>query len=233
MCRGTWSENPDVRRAGLNPLLHYLRHGELEGRRPISYFNPLWYCVAYEIPPNYLALRHFLTFRYNGRYAPCPELYSLSRLQASREQPDTTEDIFASAIDHALERGADAWPDEEIVTTSGLLDNNYYLINGTDVHEAELKPSSHFCKFGWREGRKPNIYFDSLWYIETNPNVSRLDINPLVHYIIEGEDAGRRPIVYFDPLWYRQKYGVRDRTNALAHYLSVSVAPPPHCASSG
>ncbi len=183
----------------------------------ISYFDPLWYRATYEIPAAYLALRHFLTFRCSGRYAPCPELYGLSRLQASRGQ--TNEDIFASAIDRALERGTEAVPDEEIVATSGLLDSNYYLVNGNDVHEAKLKPSLHFCKFGWREGRKPNIYFDSFWYLETNPNISRLYINPLVHYIIEGEEAGRRPVAYFDPLWYRHRYGVRDGTNALAHYL--------------
>ena len=55
---------------------------------------------------------------------------------------------------------------------SGLIDPNYYLINGTDVHEAQLDPAEHFCRYGWRESRKPNIYFDTRWYLQTNPQVA-------------------------------------------------------------
>ena len=51
----------------------------------------------------------------------------------------------------------------------GSIDPNYYLINGSDVHEAQLDPAEHFCRYGWREGRKPNIYFDTRWYQQTNP----------------------------------------------------------------
>lgn len=35
-----WAENRDVREAGFNPLLHFLRHGRLEGRRPVLYGAP-------------------------------------------------------------------------------------------------------------------------------------------------------------------------------------------------
>lgn len=213
------ARNPDVKATGLNPLLHYLRHGEREGRKPVSYFDPLWYRAAYEIPPNDLALRHFLTFRFSGRYAPCPELYGLFRVQTSHEQPKAGERLV-SDIDLVLQRGTEIFPDEAIVEKSGLLDSNYYLINGSDVHEAALGASTHFCRFGWKEGRKPNIYFDTTWYLQSNPDVSRLRINPLVHYVIEGESAGRRPVVYFDPIWYRSRYEIEPGVNALAHYLT-------------
>lgn len=39
--------NPDVRAAAVNPLHHYLRRGEVEGRRPNSWFSPDWYRVQY------------------------------------------------------------------------------------------------------------------------------------------------------------------------------------------
>ena len=29
--------------AGMNPLLHYLRHGDHEGRRPVWHFDSAWY----------------------------------------------------------------------------------------------------------------------------------------------------------------------------------------------
>jgi hypothetical protein len=34
---------PDVRRAGMNPLWHYLRHGAAEGRKPHRLFEPDYY----------------------------------------------------------------------------------------------------------------------------------------------------------------------------------------------
>jgi hypothetical protein len=34
---------PDVRQAGMNPLLHYLRHGAAEGRKPHRLFEPGYY----------------------------------------------------------------------------------------------------------------------------------------------------------------------------------------------
>jgi hypothetical protein len=44
--------NPDVLRVGIDPLAHYLRYGEAEGRYPSPWFNPAWYRAAYEIPPD-------------------------------------------------------------------------------------------------------------------------------------------------------------------------------------
>ena len=89
----------------------------------------------------------------------------------------------------------------------------------------------HFCRYGWRESRKPNIYFDMRWYLQTNTHVDRLRINPVVHYICEGEMAGRRPVPYFDPLWYRETYTIPPGQGALAHFLthrrSQAFSPTP------
>jgi hypothetical protein len=43
------ARNPDVRQAGVNPLLHYERHGAAEGRKPHPLFDPVYYranCVT-------------------------------------------------------------------------------------------------------------------------------------------------------------------------------------------
>src|SRR5690606_32931534 len=37
---------PDVRRAGVDPLLHYISHGAHEGREPSPYFNTRRYQTA-------------------------------------------------------------------------------------------------------------------------------------------------------------------------------------------
>jgi hypothetical protein len=225
------SHNPDVRAAGVDPLLHYARCGDHEGRRPMRHFDPAWYRAAYGIADADLALGHFLRSRTSGRFAPTPELFAVPLLPATLVAVAAGEDPFARALSDAEQQSGDASPEPTIIAEAGLFDPNYYLINGTDVHEAALDPVQHFCRFGWREGRKPNLYFDTNWYLRTNPEVARMRINPLVHYILKGEPAGRRPIVYFDPSWYRQHNGLGAEQGALGHYLfhrrTQMVSPNP------
>jgi hypothetical protein len=222
---------PDVVAAAMNPLLHYLRHGDLEGRRPVPHFEPDWYRTAHGLAPDRLALRHFLPRRSTGRFAPCATLYAVPFLPPWSGCAKRNEDPFGAYLEDMARSKQDAFPDRALVAASGLVDANYYLINGSDVHEAALDPVLHFCRFGWKEKRKPNIYFDTGWYLATNPRVALLGLNPLVHYVCEGEAANRRPVPYFDPGWYRAAYGIPPDQGALAHYLahrrSQAFSPTP------
>ena len=222
---------PDVRAVDMNPLLHYLRYGDHEGRRPVWYFDPSWYRSVYNLPADALTLAHFLVQRTSGRFAPMPELWAVLHLAPYCDDPTTGDDPFAHYLDDMVRERREPLPDLDIVRASGLVDPNYYLINGADVHEAQLDPAEHFCRYGWREGRKPNIYFDTHWYLQTNPQVDGSRSIPVVHYILEGEMAGRRPVPYFDPLWYRETYAIPPRELALAHFLthrrSQAFSPTP------
>jgi hypothetical protein len=213
------AEYPDVAAAGANPLLHYSEHGEREGRRPMQYFDPVWYARAHDLPEASSPLRHFLEHRLSGEVAPCPELFAVAHLQPYRQLAQSGIDPFlqymAEQDSHEPLRG----PDYAIVDASGLFDTNYYLINGADIEANGLDPIDHFCRFGWREGRNPNLYFSTDWYRRTNPAVARMEINPLVHYVVTGERSGRRPVVYFDPVWYRETYAIPPKESALAHFL--------------
>jgi hypothetical protein len=40
-------QNPDVSRSGIDPLVHYLKHGAFEGRRPNPQFDSSWYLEHY------------------------------------------------------------------------------------------------------------------------------------------------------------------------------------------
>jgi hypothetical protein len=219
-------QNPDIRAAGLNPLIHYRRHGDLEGRQPHLLFDPAWYRRAYELSEDTRALPHFLTVRANGRYAPCAALWAVQHLPGFGSGRD---DPFGRYLDAMASAGLEAFPDLTVVGPTGLVDPNFYLINARDVHEAAVDPANHYCRFGWREGRKPCIYFDVDWYIGTNPDLARLRVNPLVHYVLVGEPADRRPVPYFEPAWYRRTYDVPDNQTALAHYMarrrSQTVSP--------
>lgn len=221
----------DVRDAGLDPLLHYIRHGEAEGRQPSPVFDPAWYARAYRVPQQG-ALRHFLAHRLSGAVLPVPELYAARHLAPYRDDAARGVDPFLHYLADARRDGSAALPDAAAIAASGVFDANHYFINGTDVQERELDPVLHFCRHGWREDRKPCIYFDTAFYRRTNPEPDRLGINPLAHYLLEGEAAGRRPVVFFDPAWYRRTYDVPPERAALAHYLAhrrgQRVSPNPH-----
>lgn len=202
------AEHQDVAASGLNPLLHYIRHGEFEGRRPVSTFDPVWYRAAYNVPGRKNALAHFLSVCETGFVLPCPEALAFALVVglSSKATPPTSSTFFEFERDVALR--------------SGLVDENYYLINGEDVLEEGVGAAFHYCVWGWRERRKPNIYFDTTWYLATNPEADRLSLNPLVHYILIGEAAGRRPVPWFDPLWYRSTYAPRLDGTVLSGYLA-------------
>ncbi len=182
--------NPEVSDAGLNPLYHYIKYGEYEGRRPAAMFDPVVYRATHEVPPYVSSLGHHLLHR------------------AAEPAPG---DSISAAIAHRVS-------DEQLVTDLDLFDINYYLANYPDVRESALDPAAHFMSYGWREGRRPNPYFDCAWYATTYLAPDRPE-NPLLHYIVSGERAGHRPIVYFDPSWYRQTYGLAADDSPLRHYL--------------
>jgi hypothetical protein len=211
---------PDVPKQGVEPLLHYVAQGDAEGRRPHPYFDAEWHRAAYQVPADASALRHFLANRTDGRFAPCPELYAVPFLAPYRADPAGSRDPFAHYLEDMERRRQEAFPDLQVIALSGLVDPDYHRINASDAYESELDPVLHYCRFGWREQRRPNPYFDTAWYVATNPDVARLKINPLVHYLLEGETKDRRPIVTFDPGWYRATYKVPDGRSALAHFLA-------------
>lgn len=114
----------------------------------------------------------------------------------------------------------DCYDEEHVVAQSGLLDTPWYLSTYPDIAAAEANALSHFCIHGWKEGRKPNFYFDPSWYMEAHPGVRRSGQNPLIHYIVSGEAAGVAPSPLFDPVWYRRHHGLEQGASPLQHYLA-------------
>jgi hypothetical protein len=114
---------------------------------------------------------------------------------------------------------ADYRGDEKIVDQSGLLDIDWYSAAYRDVGVSNSDPLTHFCRYGWKEGRMPNFYFDPGWYQSTYPEVATNGINPTVDYAQSGERAGARPSPRFDPVWYRKRYGLGPDESPLQHYL--------------
>ena len=120
--------------------------------------------------------------------------------------------------------------ERRLIARSGLFDTSYYLMNCADVQAAGADPLRHFCDYGWRENRRPNLFFDPDWY--RSRYLANSDENPLVHYLGGGESAGCRPVPFFDPAWYRSAYHLGVEVSPLAHFFahrrSWQVAPNPH-----
>jgi hypothetical protein len=223
--------NPDVRQVGIDPLAHYRRYGETEGRFPSPWFNPNWYRVAYDIPAEQSPLEHFLLWRNTGQFLPCAALYLVPHLPPWRDAGANGADPFDQYLTETIVPQHELLPDLTEIQSSGLIDADYYRINPIGPYEDELDPALHYCRIGWRSGLRPSTAFEPDWYAETNPIITRLRINPLTHYILQGEPANRRPVPWFDPAWYRSAYQVPQYQLALAHYLqhrhARAVSPDP------
>jgi hypothetical protein len=62
---------PDITQAGVNPLLHYLRHGRFEGRKAAATFDPTAYLEANPEVAN-SGIEPFLHYAVIGRAAKAP-----------------------------------------------------------------------------------------------------------------------------------------------------------------
>jgi hypothetical protein len=120
-------------------------------------------------------------------------------------------------------------PDEsdDTAAVAPLFDAAFYLSEYPDVRDAGRDPLLHFCRNGWREGRRPNAAFDTSWYVLTYPDAA--GTNPLVQYARKGERAGRRPSARFDPAGYRRLARLAKKQPALADFLArcAGAAPLP------
>jgi hypothetical protein len=105
-------------------------------------------------------------------------------------------------------------------------DRDYYLRTNPDVAAVGIDPYQHFLRYGWREGRNPNIVFNTRYYLDTNPDVAAAQVDPLGHYMNFGWREGRDPSVAFDTSSYLDAH--RDVAaagmNPVFHYLNYGQA---------
>jgi hypothetical protein len=109
---------------------------------------------------------------------------------------------------------------------SGLFDEEYYRSTYSDLAQAEIPLFDHFFSYGYREGRRPNLYFDPDWYRAHASDVQQSDVQPLLHFLIYGDREGRAPSQFFNTSWYRERYRIPPAENTLAHYLRHRFAVP-------
>jgi len=211
----------DVRALGINPLLHYLRHGLNEGRpaptraehqrvrdtediRADPWFDEAWYLATYpEVAHSGKdAAAHYLVAGVGGMFDPSPAFSSAAYLDAS---PDVRV-AGANPLLHYRRHGQGeqrfvidvaGWArmaSIALIADSDLFDAAWYLDRYSDVRLAGDDPAAHYMDRGWSEGRDPGPGFSTVCYLDAMSATGEQCGNPLLHYLMHGRHEGR-PIV--------------------------------------
>lgn len=159
--------------------------------------------------------KDFLKDLFRRDMTTCPELLVSHATEAA------TAVTVAVAIEAParLRDATSARAEMALLLETGMFQSDWYLSTYSDIAAAGVDPLTHYYFYGFKDGRRPNPYFDSSWYQDHNKDLGP-DENPLVHYMLVGESEGRRPILYFDPAYYRLAYDVPSSSSCLGHYLT-------------
>jgi glycosyltransferase involved in cell wall biosynthesis len=113
----------------------------------------------------------------------------------------------------------------------GLFNFEFYKTQ-IAVSEAQENLLGHYLSEGARDGKNPNILFDTRFYQEQNLNNKPSAPNPLVHYLLHGANARLQTHRLFDPDFYLNKYPSLNNYgfSLLHHYLNYGMAA--NCAPS-
>jgi len=116
-----------------------------------------------------------------------------ARKKAETDKADADRKaVEQAAADKRAEQLASQPKPNDIAT----FDTKYYLTNNPDVADPTRWQSTayqHFQQFGWKEGRKPNPFFDPKFYLNKYPDVKNAGMNPLDHWQNWGFVEGRSP----------------------------------------
>jgi len=167
---------PDVRKNDIDPINHYIDFGAFEGRNPSASFNTIFYLENYPDVKESLInpLLHYILYGQNEK-----------RLTL----PTKVEDIDSTTINLNLTDEEQTIYDR-LVEPDGI-DEKWYLTTYPDIKEANINPTLHFMKNGWKEQRNPNDTFDTSFYLQANPDITEAGINPFYHYLQNGKIEGR------------------------------------------
>ena len=141
-------QNADVASVTIDPLLHYLKSGAVEGRKPNALFDGSWYLeqnpdvAKADINP----LVHYLYKGADEGRKPNPLFDGRWYLQ---QNPDVAK-AGVNPLVHYLNTGA-----AEGRNPIPLFDSRWYLQKYPDVAAAGINPLAHFLSSGAAEGRQP------------------------------------------------------------------------------
>jgi 1,4-dihydroxy-2-naphthoate octaprenyltransferase len=207
------SDNPDVAAARINPLLHYLNQGRIEGRtavEPEANWNPEgvltgpegvdadWYLARYPDAAGHAsAAAHYTRHGWKEGKDPNPKFSTAWYLSDNPDVAIAGINPLLHYLNQGRIEGRTAvepeanWNPEGVLTGPEGVDADWYLARYPDA-AGHASAAAHYAHHGWKEGKDPNPKFSTAWYLSDNPDVATTEINPLLHYLRHGRMEGRR-----------------------------------------
>jgi GT2 family glycosyltransferase len=248
------AQNPDVAGVGVDPFMHFLRHGILEDRDPHPLFSSVWYRIV--AGESLGALPPFLHYLRHGRgsdRSPHPLFDARYYLESNKDVAGQGADPLTHFLNYGAAERHDPHPLVSMERLAGqpgfegaknpliayltnrqlfkasphlLFDGEAYLVENRDVAASGTNPLLHYCALGWRQGRSAHRLFAGDWYLANNPDVVASGVDPLHHYLRYGAFEQRSPHPLFDIRYYFSRYrDVRGlHMDALSHYVMAGAS---------
>jgi hypothetical protein len=164
------SQYSDIKESNIDPLNHFLNFGWRESRKPNKWFKESM--ISSELIHKNKDIPPFIIF-----------------IEECRKKGFNDFESYINII-NKKEIGHINCTDCQFMKE--LFDGKFYRSFYSDLTEVE-DALAHYCSIGWKEGRDPNINFETNYYLENNSDVKQANINPFVHYINEGIREQRKP----------------------------------------
>jgi glycosyltransferase involved in cell wall biosynthesis len=138
-----YARNPDVAEAGLDPFIHYLKHGQREGRSPSSLIDYDFYVGSYPEAAHFdqSIIEHYMRFGVAKGYNPC-ELFD------TRYYLEQCPDVKVSGLNPLIHYMRHPGCRPHI-----LFDSQGYRRANPDVVRCGFNPLLHYLAYGREEGR--------------------------------------------------------------------------------
>lgn len=223
------SQNLDVFKSGVDPLMHFIQFGAAENRNPNSVFDTKFY--KSQMNENEIGflnpLYHYICIGRDKGFLTASDrsvsdlVFNLSELQ---------EGIYKSIQDRSLEYQNTY----KLIHHSGLFDREFYLKTYEDVADAKVDPLMHYIDCGVQENRHPSEGFNTLFYQSQMSKEDRSRFNPIEHYILIGKKMGlftnRDPQRIFSALptgeiYLKQATPSPGRIAVMAHIFYTDLMP--------
>jgi len=206
-------EYQDVRRADQIPIDHYCKIGITEDRKPNEHFDPIWYREHYSDVKDdgaYSLIHYIIHGKKENRFISEKEKneyellenknFDIDFYKNSHEDLKKQDENFNPLL-HYIRHGKYEKRNikfnetiiDEVKIVEESFDSKYYLDTNPDVKSAGVNPFEHYIYNGWKEGRKPNIWFEPTFYLKKYDDIKNAGVEPLTHYITMGQHEGRQP----------------------------------------
>ena len=169
-----------------------------------GYFNTTWYAEKYPdvgivgLDP----LDHFLRIGIHMGREPGPNFHEESFREFIRKNEINLEILNKFIVlshslktAHNLKKNFDLNESQAIQLLEGsqYFDSEFYIRENPDVRNFEGSPVKHYLQYGWKEGRRPSLLFDSDYYIKIKGEHIFEGLPPLLWFLINDLNSGLLP----------------------------------------